>query len=214
MSKGNEKEFDQAKILILKGEPSVREVFFEGFDLSLKAANRVTLNHLRDDKEIEGKPCVYLLIGPNEDNSGFKVYVGSADDFTTRINQHNKDVEKDFYNQVVVLTSNKGIDSGKSEWLEQKIYDDLKKAEKVIVENKNRPPGCGGLGKGDESTLKAVEERFFLLLSILGFPGWNVKEFLHHPPESKKEYDLTDFIFQCGRVDAESATSSDAKMRI
>lgn len=88
----------------------------------------------RDDLNSTG---VYLLFGKDDDGKNL-VYIGEAETILKRLNQHLN--QKDFWNETVVFISkDENLNKAHIKYLENRLYDIAKNANRYRVENYNTP---------------------------------------------------------------------------
>src|SRR5438105_2705545 len=56
----------------------------------------------RDELQRTG---TYVLVGPDAETAGDRIYFGEADDVLVRLKQHDKDEKKDFWTRAIAVTS-------------------------------------------------------------------------------------------------------------
>jgi hypothetical protein len=76
---------------------------------------------------------VYLLIGPDPENTARDlVYVGEGDNVLNRLLKHNKDEEKDFWSQtVLIISKDDNLTKSHVRFLESRLIDLAKKANRA-----------------------------------------------------------------------------------
>ena len=112
--------------------------------------------------------CVYILIGPTQPNNDTKrIYVGETDGLKHRIDKHL--AQKDFWDQVIVLTSSQkgGINKALVLWLETALLDLAERSQACEVVNKasGKQPS---LSDTDTITAEGFLEELLLVLPVLG----------------------------------------------
>ena len=112
---------------------------------------------------------IYFLIGESEDEVS-KVYIGQTGELRKRLNHHNKDPKKDFWERALVLISRTNSLTGTHAlFLEWHSLQAVKKAERYADEN-----GNSGSKPHTPAPLEAECLEIFdtgrTLLSTLGYP--------------------------------------------
>jgi len=112
---------------------------------------------------------VYLLVGTDPDIAGrLKVYVGEGDDILSRVLTHTSDSAKEFFDSIYVFVSkDDNLTKAHVRWLEARLVERLKLANRCTVANKTEPGG-GGLPEADVAEMTEYLEQIQLLLSTLG----------------------------------------------
>lgn len=83
---------------------------------------RASLSNLTKRPEL-GKTGVYVLIGPDTTIPGRrKIYIGEGDAILTRLTAHNRDTDKDFWDEAVILVSkDENLTKGHARFLEARL---------------------------------------------------------------------------------------------
>jgi hypothetical protein len=121
----------------------------------------------RDFRDDAARTGVYFLLGDSDSSpSGFRVYVGEADDVWQRLTQH--DDKKEFWDWVVVFVSkDDNLTKAHVRWLEATLVRRIKAARSAELENLN-DPAFGSLPKSDVSDLETYLEHLELVLPTIG----------------------------------------------
>jgi len=78
---------------------------------------------------------IYFLIG-YDDNHETCIYVGETENVKDRIKQHS---DREFWNECIIFIDSMGaLNKAHAKFLEQEIYNDLKTANQVKLENSHR----------------------------------------------------------------------------
>lgn len=110
-------------------------------------------------------PSVYFLLGQNEESID-ALYIGEAENFLERINQHNN---KDFWNYAICFFSTDGnLNKAHIKYLESKLTIQVNEAKRVVIINGNNPP-CPRLSRSDIAIMEEFLQNIKLVLSTLGF---------------------------------------------
>lgn len=111
----------------------------------------------------------YLLIGPDtKDPDQLMVYVGEGDNVGVRISSHNKDVDKEFWEHVCVITSKDlNLTKAHARYLESKLIQVIKREGRAVLANKSDPE-FDLLPEADLSDMDDFVVRLQVLLPVLG----------------------------------------------
>ena len=117
---------------------------------------------------------IYFLIGESTEENKSIVYVGQAGNrkndeaVLSRLLEHDKDGKMDFFNEVIVLTTDTNI-FGPTElnYLENKFAEKIKFAERYILKNQNEP-NIGNVTEEKESELIEILSNSEMIIGTLG----------------------------------------------
>jgi hypothetical protein len=115
------------------------------------------------------KTGVYLLIGedPNDADETL-VYVGQGDNVRTRLTQHSRDPEKEFWDHVCIITSKDlNLTAGHVRYLESRITGLIRGEGRATLANKNEPT-YDLLPEADRSDMEDFIDRLQVVLPVLG----------------------------------------------
>lgn len=131
---------------------------------------RLSLSTSKKRQEIQ-KTGVYILIGSDPDKPGVqKIYIGEGDTVVTRLNAHNTDEAKDFWDQAVVFVSkDENLTKAHGRYLEAKLVQLALEAKRCTVVNEREPSEFGKLPEPDEDEMNQFIEQAKLLLGTLGY---------------------------------------------
>jgi hypothetical protein len=112
---------------------------------------------------------VYLLVGDAVNaTSGQRVYVGEGDDVWNRIQAHDADPDKEFWNWVVMFVSkDNNLTKAHGRWLEAQLVREIGRAKRVELANGNGPGG-GELPEPDVADMETFLDNVRMLLPVLG----------------------------------------------
>ncbi|MGL4393112.1 MAG: GIY-YIG nuclease family protein [Fusobacteriaceae bacterium] len=119
----------------------VRSSIFGWTGQSIKIP-RNSFGNLRGMKELEN-PGIYFLIGKENFFDGDilsrkEIYVGESEDILTRLVQHLKDEQKEFWEYVILFYSDNGdLTKGDIRYLEYTILEEIKNNPTYKLHNKN-----------------------------------------------------------------------------
>jgi uncharacterized protein DUF4357 len=114
---------------------------------------------------------VYILIGPDTSKAGLKrIYIGEGDIVLTRLSSHNKDADKDFWEDAIVFTSkDQNLTKAHVRYLEARLIELAELAKRATIANGTEPTGPGMLPEPDEVEMEEFIVQTRLLLGTLGF---------------------------------------------
>lgn len=125
-------------------------------------------NSLKDkeSKDELDSQCVYLLMGADEDDRDV-VYVGEAECFIKRIEQHNR--TKDFWNiAVCFISKDENLTKAHVKYLESSISRKINDLGRIKLKNSNLPP-MPRLPRSDIAEMEEFLSNTIMLLSTLGY---------------------------------------------
>ena len=117
------------------------------------------------------KTGVYVLVGEDSDSPTLKrIYIGEGDLISGRIATHNRDPDKDFWDEVVLLVSkDDNLTKAHVRFVEAKLIALAKAARRSVVTNGTEPSEQGKLPEPDEVEMGEFIEQARLLLGALGY---------------------------------------------
>ena len=118
-------------------------------------------------REEASKTGVYFLIG--EADGRQRVYVGEGDSISSRVKQHAKDPDKEFWERACFVT-NKDLNLTKAHvrYLESRLITMIELSGRAALHNETRPPG-GLLPEADISDMEFFLAQLDALLATVGF---------------------------------------------
>jgi len=168
------------KIFLLDGKPTgPRTVEISGWTGKGFVIPRSNLSDVlrRDDLQV---PCVYFLTGESEEGE-VVVYVGESENFIERIQYHNRDPKKDYWNTAVCFVSkDETLNKAYVKYLESILYSEVRKVGRVKVES-GKKSNPARLSESDLADANDFASYIRLLLPVVGFT------FLKAPVENAKE---------------------------
>jgi Domain of unknown function (DUF4357) len=131
---------------------------------------RASLATVKDRWEVT-KTGLYILIGPDQENVGQRrIYVGETEGIFTRLAAHDKDPEKQFWEQAVVFVSkDENLTKAHVRYLEARLIKLAGDAKRATVANGTAPPDQGRLPEADEADMEEFILQARLLLGALGY---------------------------------------------
>lgn len=123
------------------------------------------------------KPGVYLLIGTDPDDGWKAVYIGESEDVCSRLGEHSKSTEKDFWQETVVLVV-------KDDWLTKGHIRDIEARLIVLAKNgtwkvmngKNGGETAGKLPASDRAVISRFVDQCRSLVEMLGYDVFKPKK--------------------------------------
>ncbi len=132
---------------------------------------RASLSAVAKRVELQ-KTGIYVLVGPDTDGkfNQKKIYIGEGDTIFTRLNAHNRDETKDFWEEAVIFVS-KDENLGKSHvrYLEARLISLATDARRATLSNGTNPNEQGRLPESDENEMEEFILQARLLLGTLGY---------------------------------------------
>jgi len=111
------------------------------------------------------------LVGQDSEVPNLKrIYIGEGDTIINRISSHNKDPEKDFWDEVVVFVSkDDNLTKAHVRYVEARLIALAKTAKRSVVTNGTAPSEQGKLPEADEVEMEEFISQARLLLGALGY---------------------------------------------
>lgn len=123
-------------------------------------------------REEFGKSAVYLLLGPQEDGAGEKLYIGEADPLRERIQNHI--ANKDFWNRLIFFTgSSDQLNKTHVKFLEARLVQLATSAKRVELENKTNP-SLPSMSESERIRGEGFLRNILEILPILGVHAFEV----------------------------------------
>lgn len=108
---------------------------------------------------------VYMLFGRNDEDKE-AVYIGEAEEVYTRLQSHLR--EKDFWNEVIVFISkDENLNKAHIKYIENKLYEKAKTANRYAVVNGNIPP-MPSIAESDRAEMDEFISNVEMLVNMLG----------------------------------------------
>ena len=153
------------KMFLIDGDPSGR--------LTCELSNWTGLAYRIPRTEVK-KCCdrsnlnstgVYMLFGRNDDDKE-AVYIGEAEEVYTRLQSHLR--EKDFWNEVIVFISkDENLNKAHIKYIENKLYEKAKTANRYDVLNGNIPP-MPSISESDRAEMDEFISNLIMMVNTLG----------------------------------------------
>ncbi len=117
-----------------------------------------------DDVDHINKTGVYILLGTNDYGQNM-VYVGKAGNVIKRINQHKVDKDKEFFNELFMVTTNDdSFGDSYASYLENMIYNRFTISANIIVQN-DVIPTKGNLSEDEAEYCENVGDTIISIIS-------------------------------------------------
>lgn len=134
--------------------------------------NEISEFSQRNDSDNTG---VYFLFGKNEENDD-TVYIGEAEKIVTRLRQHLRENELEYWNDcVVVISKDNLLNKAHVKYLENQFYLLAYNAGRSIVIN-STVPTRSSISEYDEAMLKEFISNAKLLVNTLGYKVFDTIE--------------------------------------
>lgn len=118
------------------------------------------------------RPCVYVLLGPNESDGQLRIYIGEADQGRLRISQHAKSF--DFWTHLILFTSkDSNLNKAHVKYIESRLVELALEAKRAHLENRNQPPSPQ-LAEADIADVESFLEDMLILYPLLGLNAFEV----------------------------------------
>lgn len=155
------------KILLTEGDPDgirIAEITMRTIKVVLIPRNKWIDAQKRSELQYAG--C-YFLIGKDIETEKNMVYVGESDDFINRINSHNRNEDKDFYNTIIFMTTkDNSFNKAHIQYLEWYFTNAVKDADRYILVNS--PTTKPTIDESDESGMEDAIDTIQPLVFTLG----------------------------------------------
>ena len=117
------------------------------------------------------KTGVYVLVGQDSEIANLKrIYIGEGDSIIDRISKHNKDPDKDFWDEAVLFVSkDENLTKAHVRYVEARLIALAKAAKRSVVTNGTDPSVQGKLPEPDEVEMGEFIDQARLLLGALGY---------------------------------------------
>lgn len=130
---------------------------------------RTLLPAIRHREEF-AKTGVYLLLGPQEDGEGQRLYVGEADPVRPRFDKHN--AEKDFWTRAVFFVAGTGhLNKAHVQFLEAALVQRARAAKRVALDN-TQTPAEPTLSEADRADMQVFLDHMLGMLPVLGIDAF------------------------------------------
>ena len=158
------------RIFLADGEPTgILLAEISNWTGKVIVAPRSQLDQLSKREEVR-RTGVYLLVGPDPDNSSQQlVYIGEGDNVLKRLLSHNKHEAKDFWERTVVIVSkDENLTKSHVRYLESRIIKLAQEAHRGKLTNDTAPEPAS-LPEPDVADMEFFIEQVQMILPVLGF---------------------------------------------
>ncbi|QIL21063.1 GIY-YIG nuclease family protein [Thermomonas sp. HDW16] len=159
------------RIFLVDGTPSgVRTAELGLSTIKALAVPRASLLSIATRPEAK-KTGVYVLIGPDPETPGQRmIYIGEADTLIKRVSDHNRDSDKDFWEECVFfLSKDENLTKAHGRYLEARLIALAKDAKRAKVKNGTAPKEEGRLPEPDAVEMDEFIAQARILLGSLGY---------------------------------------------
>lgn len=174
------------EIFLVDGDPNgLMTAHIRTRNLTFTIFPRTELNRLKDREDTHGYG-VYFLVGSNDsDMDEQSVYIGESENVYSRLINHTRDEEKDFWTRTVVAsTPDDNITKGHIRYLESKLIGSALDAGRAQIIN-GTAPQPPALSESNQSDMDILFDEIKLMLPVLGFSFLRPKPI--RPVESSDE---------------------------
>lgn len=149
------------------------------------AVPRTSLAAAAERSEL-GKTGVYFLLGDDPDSPGKKlIYIGEGDTVLTKISSHNKDSEKDFWDECVIFVSkDSNLTKAHVRYVEARLIQIARDVKRARVLNGTLSSPDNWLPEPDEVEMEEFIAQTQLLLGVFGYNLFESQRALSAPISS------------------------------
>ena len=160
----------------------------------------------QDYADLQDKACVYFLVGESDEGGLYKIYVGEADGFKSRIRQ--QEIGKEWWKDVAVFMSkDDSLTKTGAKYLESVCIERLRDAGRCVLDN-NTQPRLPSIPREDISGLEFFYENMSLIMPLMGFD-------IFIPSETSTRDDVSKLLFCKGKgISASGVLLDDGKLRV
>lgn len=145
---------------------------------------RQALDRIRHERRESRRTGVYILLGDDPLTGGKLAYIGQSDDVGQRLARH--DATKDFWNEVVVITSkDMNLTSAHVRYLEAELVMLAKRIGRIPLDNSNEPTGGASLPEAEQSDMNYFIEQLRIALPAIGVDLFRGRD--THPAAAQKQ---------------------------
>jgi predicted GIY-YIG superfamily endonuclease len=154
------------RIFLADGSPTgLRHVEIANWSGQALACPRSRFSDLNNWNEAK-RPGVYFLFESSLSDENNTAYIGESEDVFKRLTDHDR--KKDFWNEVIIFTSkDENLTKGHIKYLEARLVEITKKAERYQLENGNTPTKSN-LPRADSAAMEEFIENIRITLGSLG----------------------------------------------
>jgi len=159
------------RIFLVDGTPSgVRTAELGLSTIKALAVPRPSLSSINSRSEAK-KTGIYVLVGPDPETPGQRmIYIGEADTLVKRLLDHNRDSDKDFWEECVLFVSkDENLTKAHGRYVEARLIALAKEAKRAKVTNGTAPTEYGRLPEADAVEMDEFIVQARILLGALGY---------------------------------------------
>lgn len=157
------------QLFLVDGTPNgLRKATIHGWTGLIFVATASTFAALTGRPELD-RTGVYILSGPDPDQvSGTRVYIGSGNSVQERIKQ--SAIQRDFWETAIaVTTSDDDLSKGHAEYLEARLIEIARQANRVALDNGNSPTSSRRrLPEADQANMEQFLANLKIMLPVIG----------------------------------------------
>ena len=112
-------------------------------------------------------PSIYFLFGETDDVSKPEVYIGEAEDLSTRLKYH--DYSREWKHAICFFSATENLNKAHVKYLESFCHEEVEKANRYYLQNK-KTPKISSLTDEDKSFVLKFFEDMKIIISVLGHP--------------------------------------------
>ena len=154
------------KIFLVDGAPDgLRLIERSNWTGQALVCSRAQFPEIKRRSELN-KTGVYLLLGPLEEGSLPRAYIGEGDPVKPRLEAHEKN--KDFWETLIVFSSKDGnLNKAHIQYIESRLIELASNAKRCHLDNGNLP-ARPALSEADEADMESFVEEMRVVYSVLG----------------------------------------------
>ncbi|WP_422134431.1 GIY-YIG nuclease family protein [Endozoicomonas sp. ALD040] len=155
------------KLFLVKGSPTgLRTAEISNWTGKAIAGPRSDLDDFLSRPELKS-PGVYLLSGIDADSNEPVIYIGEAEDVSSRLKQHAKNENKDYWVHTSAFVSkDDNLTKAHIRYIEGKLIQQAHNSKRVVV--MNSASSGSSLPEADRAEMDVYIERMLQLLPVLG----------------------------------------------
>ncbi|WP_257275280.1 MULTISPECIES: GIY-YIG nuclease family protein [unclassified Endozoicomonas] len=187
------------KLFLVKGSPTgLRTAEISNWSGKAIAGPRSDLDDFLSRPELKS-PGVYLLSGIDADSNEPEIYIGEAEDVSSRLKQHAKNENKDYWVHTSAFVSkDDNLTKAHIRYIEGKLIQQAYNSKRVVV--MNSASSGSPLPEADRAEMDVFFDRVLQLLPVLGIHHLSAPVMTQSSQASQgkaKINDTADQIFFC-----------------
>ncbi len=156
--------------------------------VNIAIVNRDFLNSKKSSKQSKDEwdtQGVYILLSNIDSDETYQIYVGQTKNLLSRLSQHNKSSEKEWWKKAVIFYSKRQeFTLAHVTWLETYFIEESLKFKNSILENAQSGSNSP-ISEEEKDKIKYFFDMFYKALWMLGY---STKEEILENPNSNKDY--------------------------